>query len=85
MSRHCLTLDLIADADDGTNLSSFALIALITVSAAILVGIPMVYMITTYLPGKRRQTQAQDVEDPRKVGIYRMGVGRLVGGGGGTV
>ena len=59
----------VADQEDNASLSPYALIALITVAAAILFGIPMVYLVTTYIPGRRKTAQIPDLEDPRKVGI----------------
>ena len=41
-------------------------------AAAILFGIPMVYLVTTYIPGRRKTAQIPDLEDPRKVGVIRL-------------
>ena len=62
----------VSDQEDNTSLSPYALIALVTVAAAILFGIPMVYLVTTYIPGRRKTAQIPVLEDPRKVGIISL-------------
>ena len=68
----------VSDQEDNTSLSPYALIALVTVAAAILFGIPMVYLVTTYIPDRRKTAQIPDLEDPRKVGIIRLIIVKIV-------